>query len=133
MHIPAWMEQLDWFAMVCCVCCLPQGIGKCHYRIANELQLILKVSVLPREALLGGAGARIVVVGCAGAARVAALKVVLPEFCKSGSVNLAERISPGRTKAARTKRDFSYPRTRDCAGYSPRSGLENIPRNHARD
>lgn len=60
---------------------LPQGVGKRHYRIANELKLILKIGILTRESLLGGAVATVVVVRCTGAARITALEMVLPELC----------------------------------------------------
>lgn len=60
---------------------LPQGVGKRHYRIANELKLILKIGILARESLLGGAVATVVVVRCTGAARITALEMVLPELC----------------------------------------------------
>lgn len=60
---------------------LPQGVGKRHYRIANELKLILKIGILARESLLGGAVATVVVVRCTGAARITALEMVFPELC----------------------------------------------------
>lgn len=80
-----------------CVCVrvvsLPQGVGKRHYRIANELKLILKIGILARESLLGGAVATVVVVRCTGAARITALEVVLPELCNDRRRSM---LSPNR-------------------------------------
>lgn len=64
-----------------CVVSLPQGIGKRHYRIANELKLILEIGILTRESLLCGTIAAVVVVRRACAARITALEMVLPELC----------------------------------------------------
>lgn len=62
---------------------LPQRVGKGHDGVADELQLVLKVRIVLGELLLRGARVRVgLVVGRQRAVGVAALEVVLPEFCK---------------------------------------------------
>lgn len=108
-----------------CVCVrvvsLPQGVGKRHYRIANELKLILKIGILARESLLGGAVATVVVVRCTGAARITALEMVFPELCNDRRRSM---LSPNRggSEEWRHRRQITYPQTRDCVDCSPRLG-----------
>lgn len=59
----------------------PERVGKGHDGIAHELQLVLKVSVVLRQLLLGRARSRVVlVVRRQRTVWVAALEVVFPEF-----------------------------------------------------
>lgn len=108
-----------------CVCVhvviLPQGVGKRHNRIANELELILKIGILTRESFLGGAVAAVVVVRCTGAARITALEMVLPELCNDKRRSMLSRL-PSRWEGEWRHSQITYPQTRDCAGYSPRLG-----------
>lgn len=78
----------------------PQGVGKRHYRIANELKLILEIGILARESLLGGTVAAVVVVRCACAARITALEMVLPELCNYSMCYLDKLEAAGCPQAS---------------------------------
>lgn len=87
---------------------LPQGVGKRHYRIANELKLILKIGILTWESLLGGAVATVVVVRCAGAARITALEMVLPELCNDRQRSMLSPIPSRRGEGEKAPQEPDY-------------------------
>lgn len=104
-------EFFGYWCHTLCVCVrvvsLPQGIGKRHNRIANELKLILKIGILTRESLLGGAVAAVVVVRCTGTARITALEMVFPELCNDRRRSMLSRL-PSRGGGGKAPQAADY-------------------------